>query len=144
VTGAITRVPGAIERIRRAAHLSEDAMRRLLVAVVVVALTAGCGSDSTGPQFPNAKRVTATVTQAGFSPDTVHLNIGDTLVFTAGDDHHSVSFYGSNLPAGCCASSGNLNSGQTSSPLVFLKSGNLQFRDDSIPADTGWAVIAPQ
>ncbi|HEX5409653.1 MAG TPA: hypothetical protein VFW89_07795 [Gemmatimonadaceae bacterium] len=117
-------------------------MRRLLVAAAIMALTAGCGgSDSTGPEFPNAKRVTATVTQAGFSPDTVRLNVGDTLVFTAGDDHHSVSFYGSNLPAGCCASSGNLNSGQTSSPLVFLKSGNLQFRDDSIPADTGWAVV---
>jgi plastocyanin len=127
--------------MRQAAQLWEDAMRRLFVAVAVVALAAGCGSDSTGPQFPNAKRVTATVTQAGFSPDTVHLNVGDTLVFTAGDDHHSVSFFGSNLPPGCCTSSGNLNTGETSTPLVFQKAGNLQFRDDSIPADTGLAMI---
>lgn|SRR5574340_809324 len=115
-------------------------MLRLVLAGAAIALLAGCGGGSTNP-FPNAKRVGVTVSASGFSPATVNAARGDSIVFTAADDHHAVTFFGSNLPANCCQSSGNLNTGQSSPAVIFIKSGSFQFRDDSIPAHTGVANI---
>lgn len=115
-------------------------MRSNAIAVIVGAgaliALAACGGSSTGPN-PNPHPVnhTITISNSGFSPDTVSSAIGDTVTWTSTDGVHAVSFIAS-LSPDSLASSGPIAMGQ-SKFTIFLKAGTYTYLDDSVRADTG-------
>lgn len=115
-------------------------MRSNAIAVIVGAgaliALAACGSSSTGPN-PNPHPVnhTVTISNSGFSPETVSSAVGDTVTWTSTDGVHAVSFIAS-LSPDSLAGSGPIAMGQ-SKFTIFLKAGTYTYLDDSVRADTG-------
>lgn len=114
-------------------------MHKYLLAVAAATLLAGCGGSgsSTGPTTPH-KNYVVTVTNAGFTPDTVNVGVQDTVTWNDTEGNHSVTFYGS-LPANAIPSSGNLGPGSHAF-TVFVQSGTFNYKDDSSSA-TGVVVV---
>jgi len=115
-------------------------MRSNAIAVIVSAgaliALAACGSSSTGVN-PNPHPVnhTVTISNSGFTPDTVTSAVGDTVTWTSSDGVHAISFIAS-LSPDSLASSGPIAMGQ-SKFTIFLKAGTYTYLDDSVVADTG-------
>ncbi|HEX6535282.1 MAG TPA: hypothetical protein VF041_11825 [Gemmatimonadaceae bacterium] len=114
-------------------------MYKALLAAAAVIMCLGCGSDSTGPKGNTQKNYLVTVSNAGFSPDTVHAAARDTVSFNVTEGVHAVTFYGT-LPPNAAPSSGPVAAGSTVF-TVFLTAGTYTFRDDSLDTHTGVIIV---
>jgi plastocyanin len=120
-------------------------MRSSLIAVVVSAGAliglAACGSSSSTGVNPNPHPVnhTVTISNSGFTPQTVTSAVGDTVTWTSSDAVHAISFIAA-LSPDSLASSGPIAVGQ-SKFTIFLKTGTYTYLDDSVVADTGVVIV---
>ena len=116
-------------------------MRSNAIAVIVSAgaliALAACGSSSSTGVNPNPHPVnhTVTISNTGFTPDTVSSAVGDTVTWTSTDGVHAISFIAALSPHSL-ASSGPIAMGQAKF-TIFLKAGTYTYLDDSVKADTG-------
>ena len=116
-------------------------MRSNAVAVIVSAgaliALAACGSSSSTGVNPNPHPVnhSVTISNTGFTPDTVSSAVGDTVTWTSTDGVHAISFIAA-LSPDSLASSGPIAMGQKKF-TIFLKAGTYTYLDDSVKADTG-------
>jgi len=78
---------------------------------------------------------TVTISNTGFTPDTVSSAVGDTVTWTSTDGVHAISFIAA-LSPDSLASSGPIAMGQAKF-TIFLKAGTYTYLDDSVKADTG-------
>lgn len=116
-------------------------MHKGLLAVAAVITLLGCGgSDSTGPGGNTAKNYTITVSNAGFTPDSVTVAAHDTVTWTVSEGVHSVTFNDVPSNANAIPSSGAVAAGH-SVFTVFLTPGRYTFVDDSVNTNTGVVIV---
>lgn len=118
-------------------------MRRSVFAVgslMAIAALAGCGGSSTGPNNnPHPANHVVSITNSGFTPDTVQSKVQDTVTWTSTEGVHAISFVAA-LSPDSLAPSGAIAQG-ASKWTVFLRSGTYTYIDDSIRTDTGVVVV---
>lgn len=115
-------------------------MQRRLFAVGTLVALAACGGSSTGPNDnPHPVNHAVTISNAGFSPETVQSKVQDTVTWTSTEGAHAISFVAS-LSPDSLAPSGAIAQG-TSKWTVFLRTGSYTYVDDSIRADTGVVIV---
>ena len=120
--------------------MRSNAIAVLVSAGALVALAACGSSSSTGNnQNPHPVNHNVTITNSGFTPDTVNSAVGDTVTWTATDAVHAISFIAS-LSPDSLQGSGPIGVGQ-SKFTVFLKNGTYTYLDDSVKADTGVVIV---
>lgn len=115
-------------------------MHKGLLAAAAVIMCLGCGSDkSTGTGGNTQKNYLVTVSNAGFTPDTVRAAPRDTVSFNVTEGVHAVTFFGT-LPPNAAPSSGPVQAGSTVF-TVFLSAGTYTYRDDSLSTNTGVIIV---
>jgi len=110
---------------------------RLVLPLVAIALAA-CGGSSTGPT-PPVDTQTITVTNSGFSPETLSVVSNTKVIWHATEGTHVIRFVGS-IPNGSDPNSSSFSAG-TSVSTVFITLKTYTYIDSLIPADTGVVIV---
>jgi len=113
---------------------------RLVLPLVVIAIAACGGSDSTGPK-PPAHTADISITNSGFDPETLNAQTNTlvTWTVTSGDDSHVIRFTGS-VPSGSNPNSSTLTLNQTAS-TTFLQAGTYNYEDTLHTEHTGVVIV---
>jgi len=112
---------------------------RFVLPLVAIAIGA-CGGDSTGPT-PPAHTADISVTNSGFSPETLNAqtNTRVTWTVTSGDASHVIRFTG-NIPSGSNPNSSTISLGQKVS-TTFLQVGTYNYEDSLETSHTGVIIV---
>lgn len=112
---------------------------RLVLPLVAIAIAA-CGGSSTGPT-PPAHTADISVTNSGFSPETLNAQTNTlvTWTVTSGDNAHVIRFTGS-VPQGGNPNSSTLTLGQKAS-TTFLQAGTFNYEDTLDVSHTGVVIV---
>jgi plastocyanin len=127
-------------------------MHKGLLAAVMVAILAACGSDkSTGPDGnpnPNPQNRVITINGSSYTPNPITALVGDTITWTvASTDHtnHKIHFY--DLPSGVSQNDTDQITAGQSVFTIFLQTGTYKYYDVNLttPGDTvgGTLIINP-
>jgi plastocyanin len=114
---------------------------RLVFPLVAIAIGA-CGGSSTGPK-PPAHTADISITNSGFSPETLNAQTNTlvTWTVTSGDDSHVIKFTGT-VPSGGNPNSSTITLGQKAS-TTFLQSGTYNYVDTLHTEHTGVVIVSP-
>jgi plastocyanin len=112
---------------------------RLVLPLAAIAIAA-CGGSSTGPK-PPAHTAAISVTNSGFSPETLsaQTNTLVTWTVTSGNNPHVIRFTGS-VPQGGNPNSSTLTLGQKAS-TTFLQTGTYSYEDSLDTSHKGVVVV---
>jgi plastocyanin len=112
---------------------------RLILPLAVIAIGA-CGGSSTGP-IPPAHTADISVTNSGFSPETLNAQTNTlvTWTVTSGDNPHVIRFTGT-IPAGSNPNSSTLTLGEKAS-TTFLHAGTFTYEDSLETSHTGVVIV---
>jgi plastocyanin len=114
---------------------------RLALPLAAIAIAA-CGGDSTGPtQQPPAHTADISITNSGFSPETLNAQTNTlvTWTVTSGGDSHVIRFTGT-VPSGSNPNSSTLTLNQTAS-TTFLQTGTYNYEDTLHTEHTGVVIV---
>jgi plastocyanin len=113
---------------------------RLVLPLVAIALAA-CGGDSTTGPKPPAHFSDISVTDAGFSPETLNVqtNTQVTWTVTSGSQSHVLKFTGEDLPNGN-PNSNVITNGQTAT-TTFIQTGTYHYDDTLHVEHTGVIIV---
>lgn len=110
---------------------------RLILPFVAVALAA-CGGSSTGPK-PPVDTQTITVSNSGFSPETLSVVSNTKVIWQATDGPHVIRFTGS-VPSGSNPNSSTFGAGQNVN-TIFLQLGTYTYEDSLHTENDGVIIV---
>ncbi len=113
---------------------------RLLLPLAAIALAA-CGGDSGTNIPPPVATVVFTVTNAGFSPETLTVVRNTKVIWRVTQGTHVISFTNS-VPPGGDPNSRTLTAVDSVS-AVFLQTGTYPFKDSLNVSHTGVVIVHP-
>jgi plastocyanin len=112
---------------------------RLLLPLAAVALAAACGGDSGTNVPPPVATEVFTVTNSGFSPETLNVVSNTRVIWRVTEGTHVISFTGQ-VPAGGNPNSRTLTAVDSVS-TIFLQTGTYTFRDSLNATHTGVVIV---
>ena len=110
---------------------------RFVLPLVAIALAA-CGGSSTGIT-PPVDTQTITVTDAGFTPETLSVISNTKVIWQSTQGSHVVRFTDS-IPSGSNPNSSKFGTGQSVN-TVFLKLGTYGYEDTLNVGNTGVVIV---
>jgi len=114
---------------------------RLVLPVLAIAFAAACGSDNgTGPNPPD-HTASINVTDTGFEPESLDVQLNTLVTWTVISGTHVVQFTGT-VPSGGNPNSSTLTPGHSAS-TTFLQAGTYRYRDSLNVGFTGLVYAHP-
>ena len=110
---------------------------RLVLPMVAIALAACGGSTTTSP--PPVDTQTVTVTNSGFTPETLSVVRNTRVIWMSIEGSHVIRFTG-NVPSGSNPNSTTFSAG-SSVNTIFLVTGTFTYADSLNLANTGVIVV---
>lgn len=128
-------------------------MRNTLVAVAALAMLAGCGNDSTGPDDtgnpnPDPQHYTISVSGDTFDPDTIEALVGDWIhwhIAASDTGEHQIDFI--DIPVGAQTTPTDTMAAGGEDSVSFLVEGTYKYQDqieqDGGGQGQGVLIISP-
>lgn len=111
---------------------------RLVLPLVAIALAA-CGGDNGTGIKPPVDTETITVTNSGFTPDTLAVISNTKVIWSATEGTHVIRFTGA-IPNGSDPNSSTFSAG-SSVNTTFLTLGTYTYIDSLIPGNAGVVIV---
>ena len=111
---------------------------RLVLPLVAIAFVAACGGSSTGLKPPAATQ-TISVSNGGFSPETLSVIVNTQVIWQATEGTHVITFTGS-VPSGSNPNSSTFGTGQNVQAR-FVMIGSYTYKDSLSASHTGLITV---